>query len=189
MMQEKATAQNAPRPRAPAGVWRPRFLRELALSGNITYAARQVGVNPATVHKARNGSKDFAAQFNQAMEEAVGILEIEARRRAVDGVDRPVFHLGEIVGHVREFSDTLLIFLLKAARPAKYRENVRVTGAVGLYPGQEQAPPDRFTVQVLDPAALPSGEDDRIRSAAMAREAAAMATPDDENQPPEDASE
>jgi len=42
------------------------------------------------------------------MEDAVDVLEAVARRRAVQG------------------SDTLLIFLLKAARPAKYRERHQV---------------------------------------------------------------
>src|SRR6266699_1263767 len=32
--------------------------------------------------------------------------------------------LGQICGHVRKHSDTLLIFLLKARRPEKYRERI-----------------------------------------------------------------
>ena len=36
---------------------------------------------------------------------------------------KPVFHKGEQCGVVREYSDTLMIFLLKARDPAKYREN------------------------------------------------------------------
>jgi hypothetical protein len=48
-------------------------------------------------------------------------LEDEAVRRAYEGVERPVFQGGKQVGVVREYSDTLLIFLLKALRPEKYR--------------------------------------------------------------------
>ena len=51
-------------------------------------------------------------------------LELEARRRAVEGTERPVFYQGGEVGYVREYSDTLLIFLLKAHRPNKFRERV-----------------------------------------------------------------
>ena len=40
-------------------------------------------------------------------------LEAEARRRAVEGVRKPVFYQGVICGWVGEYSDTLLIFLLK----------------------------------------------------------------------------
>lgn len=45
-------------------------------------------------------------------------------RRAYHGVEKPVTVAGkrEII---REYSDTLLIFLLKGARSNKYRDNVR----------------------------------------------------------------
>lgn len=54
----------------------------------------------------------------------VQCLEDEAVRRGYEGVERPVTIAGkrEII---REYSDTLLIFLLKAARPQKYRDYVR----------------------------------------------------------------
>ncbi len=54
------------------------------------------------------------------------------RRRAVEGVDEPRFHDGQICGHVRKYSDTLLIFMLKARRPDKYKERGEVaqTGKV-----------------------------------------------------------
>ncbi len=53
-------------------------------------------------------------------------LEDEARRRAYDGWLEPVFHKGVKVGTVRKFSDTLLIVLLKAHKPEKYRENIKM---------------------------------------------------------------
>ena len=49
-------------------------------------------------------------------------LEDEALRRAFHGSERPVFQGKELVGYVRDYSDTLLIFMLKARRPEKYRE-------------------------------------------------------------------
>lgn len=54
------------------------------------------------------------------------MLEDEARRRAVDGVDEPVFQGGELVGHVRRYSDRLLEFLLRGRRPTVYREGASV---------------------------------------------------------------
>ena len=51
------------------------------------------------------------------------MLEREARRRAVEGVEEPVgFYKGEPSAYVRKYSDTLLIFLMKGARPDKYRD-------------------------------------------------------------------
>ncbi len=50
------------------------------------------------------------------------LLEDEAVRRAKDGVEEPVYQGGKLVGHVQKYSDTLLIFLLKGAKPEKFRE-------------------------------------------------------------------
>ncbi|MDP2936788.1 MAG: hypothetical protein Q8O86_09895 [Dehalococcoidia bacterium] len=41
------------------------------------------------------------------------------------GTEKPVFQGGQQVGVVREYSDVLLIFLLKGARPEKYRDNLK----------------------------------------------------------------
>jgi len=44
-------------------------------------------------------------------------LEAEAIRPARDGVKRPV--LGQVVGYIQEYSDTLFKFLLETKRPAR----------------------------------------------------------------------
>ena len=49
-------------------------------------------------------------------------MEREAARRAYHGVEEPVFHKGEVCGSIRKYSDTLMIFLLKARRPEVYRD-------------------------------------------------------------------
>jgi len=40
--------------------------------------------------------------------------------RAVKGTKKPVFRGGEVVGHTTEFSDSMLMQLLKARKPEKY---------------------------------------------------------------------
>ena len=45
------------------------------------------------------------------------MLELEARRRAYEGVEKPVFHAGEECDFIRQYSDVLMMFLLKAHRP------------------------------------------------------------------------
>jgi hypothetical protein len=52
-------------------------------------------------------------------ETGTDLLEDEALRRAEDGVAEPRFYEGRLCGHVQKYSDTLLIFLLKARRPQK----------------------------------------------------------------------
>jgi hypothetical protein len=50
------------------------------------------------------------------LEEAADVLLAEARRRAIEGVEEPIMHQGQVVTTVRRYSDLLLIFLLKSAR-------------------------------------------------------------------------
>ena len=71
--------------------------------------------------------------WEEALEQAVDLLEGEARRRAT-GINRDVWYAGEVVGTERAYSDTLLIFLLKAHRPAKFRDNVKVEHSAGANP-------------------------------------------------------
>jgi hypothetical protein len=49
-------------------------------------------------------------------------LEDEAFRRAVTGVDKPVFQKGECVGFIREYSDNLLTLLLRCRRPEVFHK-------------------------------------------------------------------
>lgn len=110
------------------------FLAAYARTGNIAAAARAAKCHRSAHYEWLNDPA-YAEAFLAAQEEAVEALELEARRRAEKGVVKPVYYQGEVCGTVREYSDTLLIFLLKAARPEKYRDNARieheVTGASG----------------------------------------------------------
>jgi hypothetical protein len=98
------------------------FLEALAQTGNVTLAAEHAGVNRTTPYGWRDNSDSFAAKWYEAIHEAGDRLEAEARRRAVEGTQKPVYQGGKLVGHVQEYSDTLLIFLMKGANPEKYRE-------------------------------------------------------------------
>lgn len=71
-------------------------------------------------------NKRFAKAWDDAVEVAGSLLEAEARRRARNGVDEPVFYLGNECGLIRKYSDSLLMFLLKGIYPKKYRENYNV---------------------------------------------------------------
>ncbi len=70
----------------------------------------------------RKEDQEFANEWDAAEALGTDLLEDEARRRAAQGVDEPVFWKGEVKGFVRKYSDVLLIFMLKARRPEKYRE-------------------------------------------------------------------
>jgi transposase-like protein len=91
------------------------FLEALSGGLSVTAAAVQSGMNRATAYRWRDREPSFAADWDAAIEAGTDRLEDVARQRAEAG------------------SDTLLIFLLKARRPAKYRDRaaVEVTGKDG----------------------------------------------------------
>lgn len=102
------------------------FLDTLRETANVTVAARSVGISPGTVYKHRKDDALFAERWDEAINEAVDMLEAEAHRRAFQGTEEPVFYKGDEVGYVRKYSDSLTMFLLKAHRPDKYRERSEV---------------------------------------------------------------
>lgn len=103
----------------------------IAQGAPVGTALAEAGYKRATAYEWRREDPDFATRWAEAQALAVERMEAEADRRAVEGVLEPVFHQGEVVGHVRKFSDTLLMFRLKALEPAKYRERYEHSGAGG----------------------------------------------------------
>lgn len=102
------------------------FLDKLRETCNVTQSALYCGVSRKVFYEHKAANPEFAAAWEEAIEEGVEILEAEARRRAFNGVSEPVFYLGKKCGAVQRYSDTLLIFLLKGHKPEKYRENSKV---------------------------------------------------------------
>ena len=117
------------------------FLAAYAECGNVTHAAELAGVSRRS-HVDWMKDPAYVEAFRAAEDQAADKLEKEARRRAIEGLERIKFgrngeplvnpHTGQPYT-AREYSDTLLIFLLKGIRPEKYRENVRqeITGKDG----------------------------------------------------------
>lgn len=111
---------------------KPAFLSALAESGNVKLACQAARVSRSTVYEWRGEDPEFAAAWEAALAEAVESLEAEAYRRAVKGTLKPVFQGGKLAGKVREYSDTLLIFLMKGAAPQKYRDTLKHEGGIGV---------------------------------------------------------
>jgi hypothetical protein len=132
--------------------WGPAFLGSLARTANIRAACVESGATRSAVYRRRDGDGAFAEAMAAAIEDATDGLEMEARRRAVEGRERPVFGSGGPgvgtvrVGSVVEYSDTLMVLLLKAHRPEKYRENHRVehAGSVGVTVTAEELSDDEL---------------------------------------------
>lgn len=123
------------------------FLEAFALYGNIVRACMETDIPRRTVYNWKGKNEEghfvdpkFMKLYEVARQEAVAVLEAEAWRRAVDGETTPITVAGERE-EVDKKSDTLLIFLLKAHAPDKYRDrydvnhsgSVEHTGTVTLY--------------------------------------------------------
>ncbi len=117
------------------------FLAAFSETGNITHAAVASDVGRRTHYEWLENDQVYAAAFVEAGDTAADYLEAEARRRAEEGVRRLKFYKGEPVINPEtgkqyfehEFSDTLLIFLLKGRRPDIFSERYKheVTGKDG----------------------------------------------------------
>jgi molybdenum-dependent DNA-binding transcriptional regulator ModE len=107
------------------------FLVHFAICGNILQAAENVGIERQKHYEWLN-DPEYKKMFEDAKEDAADALEKEARRRAVEGVDEPVFYQGCVCGTVRKYSDLLLTVLLKGNRPDKYRETQPVNVEVNI---------------------------------------------------------
>lgn len=126
------------------------FLAAYAELGNVSDACEVAGVGRRTHYDWLDADTSYAAAFADARESAADRLERAALIRAVDGIDEPVFHKGEVVGHVRRYSDSLLQFLLKGARPEKYRERFDM----GIRPGRDPAVDEALQRLIRNPEAL-----------------------------------
>ena len=100
------------------------FLLALAETCSVTHACEHASLSRQTVYRWRVEHPDFRTAWETALAVGADRLEDEAVRRAVEGTDKPVYQGGRQVGVIREYSDVLLIFLLKGAKPEKYRERV-----------------------------------------------------------------
>jgi hypothetical protein len=88
--------------------WTARFIEVFAATGNVRLAASAVGKSRDAPYKRAQTDPEFGAAWLRAREDAVDMLEAEARRRALSS------------------SDNLLTFLLRAERPDKFRERVDI---------------------------------------------------------------
>lgn len=109
----------------------------LSMTGVISHACSAAGVSHTTYRRWRDDDDDFAEACQEAFAIAADAIELEARRRAMDGHEEPVVHMGhqtfclnadgtlKLDGNfdpipfvVHRKSDRLLEIMLKAKKPA-----------------------------------------------------------------------
>lgn len=98
--------------------------------GNVTHACDDLGISRTAIYVKKRDDPEFAIALGEAQDRGIDVLEDEAKERALNGCIKPIYYQGEIVGSVREKSDTLMKFLLRAHRH-KYRNVQELTGPDG----------------------------------------------------------
>ena len=100
------------------------FQKTFAATGSMAAAARAAGLPLEAARRLRDQLRaEPQPQAQGELDElgrAVAALESEAVRRALTGVEVPVFHQGRECGATVKHSDQLLMFLLKTLKPSRY---------------------------------------------------------------------
>jgi hypothetical protein len=121
------------------------------MSGNVSFACEAGDIGRRTFYHWLDDDPEFSLAALEARDDAADSLEQEAWRRAYQGTLKPVYQGGKHVGDIREYDTTLTIFLLKALRPAKFRERFDATLTVdtGL-PQPSDQPADDTHARLLE---------------------------------------
>src|SRR5882724_5117347 len=114
---------------------RERVIKEFRRVGRVDLACAAAGVDRTTHYWWMKSEPEYRKSFEEAREEAVGLLEDEAIRRAYRGTLKPMSIGGKMV-MVTEFSDQLLMFLLKCRNPKvfgdKREDTVHMDGQLSV---------------------------------------------------------
>lgn len=102
------------------------FLDALRMHGTVSGAVAATGIAATVAYRWRKSDPDFAKGWNEATEPLLFLLEDEAVRRALEGTPDGIYHLGKRIGERRVYSDALLVTMLKALAPEKYRDRAEV---------------------------------------------------------------
>lgn len=144
------------RPRADG--WTPAkqrlFIETLADTASPKQAAEAVGMTPTGAYKLRRspGGEGFAAAWDAAVHQGAKRLVDIALERAVDGVEEPVFDRDGRVIHLKtRYNDRLLMFLIRAHLPDRYR-HAHEDRRAAHEPAQAPEPPVAEAVARLEPA-------------------------------------
>jgi hypothetical protein len=112
-LRKSNTPRSPARTRGNTARWRSVFLRTLAKTPSVTFAAKAAGCSRDTCYDHKNKDPEFARQWDSALAESIDNLEYYGYQQAIEGDSR------------------LVEFFLKAHRPI-YRERAEVAVAGGV---------------------------------------------------------
>lgn len=108
-------------------VGQKRYLQGLVRVGTASAGIKAAGIDWPTLRRWREVDVEFIVREQAARDQIADKLEQEAIRRAVRGTKKAVYQGGLLAGYVTEFSDQLLVTMLKATRPERFRDRSDIT--------------------------------------------------------------
>ena len=145
--------------RPPRLVWETfkGICHEVQRTGALTSSCASMGFTYGAVKELlkranEDGDDRWQSYWDQSLALYIEDVEMEAVRRARFGTNKPVFYRGQEVGFVKEYSDQLMMMLLKALNPSKYRENLKIEADVktGVLVVPERSSVDDFLKEIED---------------------------------------
>lgn len=119
-----------------------------ARTGKKSDSAQLIGTRWTTLQYQINQRKDWQDRWYECEIAYREMLQEEAQRRAVEGVEQPMVSMGEVVTHQTVYSDSLLKMMLQAKHPDFQNKTV--------VEHHQKSPP-------LDMAIMTQDERDRVR--------------------------
>ncbi|WBC28316.1 terminase small subunit [Desulfofustis phage LS06-2018-MD02] len=125
-------------------------------------AAAACGCGTKYFKRRRDEDPEFEQAYQEARTDGDDVIRAEIHRRGVDGVKRAIYHDGRVVGHKKEYSDQLLMFLAKSRMPQEFGDKQTVDHVHKFEGAAEQLVDKMAAMLGIKPPALPPQNPDAI---------------------------
>lgn len=111
------------------------FIAHLAANGIVIEAARHIGRSAEALYRLRlrPDAAGFRMAWERALDWSMTRLEDSAFARALNGEEKPILHVGKVVGVERRHNEALVMFFLRTRLPHRYDQQKEVGPGHPLY--------------------------------------------------------
>lgn len=99
-------------------------------AGDIARACSTVGCSTGWLKLWMRNDPKVEAAINDALDTGTAVLESALIKRAVDGVDEPIYFKDQLVGYKTRYSDSNLQFALKARKRDMYGDKIETNTTI-----------------------------------------------------------
>jgi hypothetical protein len=131
------------------------------MTNSVRLSARHARISRKMAYEHRQRDKEFAEQWDEAIETALDLLHARVFQRCLEGDLEPVYYMGVVVDYVRKFDSKLQIEMLRAYRPERFKTpgtqvNIGTRGDVFVLTEEQRHELMRLNREWLETAPLPA---------------------------------